>query len=205
MIRIVNYKIVLISNFESDYYHNSKLYYFTLMKRLIENYFLQIVKPTLTIATFVVDYNCLYSSHFINRFYSKIYLLLFLIKPVFYTTLLIGLMIRTTVTAHNLCGAIAIISCFFLGLPIREYNELFDLVILKSYFEGREYIMTDYIRTHYVINAFLENIPIALFVFTNCLMLKKESDMVMDPLVVNILCMIVGGLFVLNHSNRRIA
>ena len=156
------------------------------MKNLGESYFIYIIKPTMMITTFYIDFQYLKKSEFPNEFYLSIYNIAFFMKPLFFLVLYLGLIINLKIKEFlgYVMTMIIIISIFF-GLPIKEYSDYFDCKNLKSFFEGKEYNLNEYLIAHFVVNLLIENIPIIIFVVINNNMLGKWKEIVLDPIIVN--------------------
>lgn len=156
------------------------------MKNLGESYYIYIIKPTLMITTFYINYQYLEKSEFPNRFYHAIYFLAFLMKPLFFLALYVGLILNLKLKNFMgyLMSFIIILSIYF-GFPIKEYSDYFDSSHLKSFFEGKEYNLSEYVLTHFIVNLLTENVPIIIFVFINNNMLENWKDFIIDPIIVN--------------------
>jgi len=85
----------------------------------------------------------------------------------------------------------------FFGFPIKEYSDYFDLNILKKFFEGKDYNLNEYIVAHFIVNLLVENLPIILFVSINNNMLEKWNKIIIDPFIVNVLCIVFSYLSII--------
>jgi hypothetical protein len=148
------------------------------------------------IATFYTNIYYFKHTDFINEFYYILYALTFLMKPVFYITLYFGLLINSNI--KSLSGAfimLMIIISIYFGLPIKEYIDFFNFKTAREYFEGKEYIVSEYCLTHFIVNTVIENIPITFLVVINNLMLgKKGHTLIYDPIITNALFVVVNIL-----------
>ena len=161
------------------------------MKNLGESYFIYIIKPTLMITTFYINFQYIKKSEFPNEFYLGLYLLAFFIKPLFFLVLYIGLVMNLKIKSFlGYFMTLIIVSSIFLGLPIKEFSDYFGCTNLKNFFEGKEYNLNEYLITHFVVNLLIENIPIVLFVLINNNMLGKWKEIILDPIILNVFNMI---------------
>ena len=171
------------------------------MRKYLEIYFLFFLKPILLITCLENNYIYLINSEFINNFYFLIYLLTFLLKPIFFLILFLGLIINYRLkTIHDILSTFFIILGICIGLPIKELSDFFKLDTTQKFFLnlGDDYLIDEYVTTHYVVNILIENIPIALFVIINNLMLdfENEKNVIIDPIIVNCLFILINGLFI---------
>ena len=140
------------------------------MRNLMKNYFLYILKPSFMMLNFVCNYFYLRHSKFVNMFYFYIYVFSFCMKPFFFFLILFGLMISYKIKAiSDILLIIMIVVGIFLGFPIKEFSdylgtENFNQVTINL---GNEYLLDEYMTTHYIVNIFIENIPIVIFVIIN--------------------------------------
>lgn len=151
-----------------------------------KSYFIYIIKPTLMITTFLVNFQYANKSEFPNEFYLILFYVTFLMKPLFYLILYIGFIISLQV--KNLLSFLftfLIIFSIFFGLPIKEYSDYFDIQQLSKYFEGKEYNLNEYILTHFIVNLLVENLPMIIFVLINNNTVGKYHNTNIDPIVIN--------------------
>jgi hypothetical protein len=171
------------------------------MKTCAENYFLFFLKPTLMILCFVS--NCLYLRHseFVNEFFFIIYLITFSLKPILFIILLIGSLINYKIkTLIEGLLTLIIVGGIFFGFPVKEISDFYKISATTKFFMhlGEDYALDEYITTHYIVNILVENIPIALFVSINNLMLENKfsKNGIVDPIVTNTAFILLNGLII---------
>jgi hypothetical protein len=127
------------------------------------------------------------NSQFVNDFYWLLYTFTVFLKPAFYLSLYLGMLLNLRIkTFPATLTVLIIILAIFLGLPIKEYIDFFDFKTAKEFFEGKEYILPEYCLTHFIVNIIVENIPIAFLVLMNNLMLnEKSAQPIYDPIITN--------------------
>jgi hypothetical protein len=169
------------------------------MKKCTENYFLYFLKPTLMILCFLSNYLYLLHSDFASKFYLIIYIITFSLKPILFLILLIGSLFNYKIQSF-LDGflTILIVGGIFFGLPVKEISDFYKISDNSKFFKslGEDYILDEYMKTHYIINILVENIPILLFVLINNLLLEKKFSEypIVDPLILNSAIIILNGL-----------
>jgi hypothetical protein len=169
------------------------------MKKCTENYFLFFLKPTLMILCFVSNYLYLLHSEFASEFYFIIYIITFSLKPILFFILLIGSFINYRV--QNFLEAFLtfiIVGGIFFGFPVKEISDFYKICSNTKFFQnlGEDYILDEYIKTHFIINILVENIPILLFVFINNFSLENKFSgyVIIDPIIINSAIIILNGL-----------
>lgn len=165
------------------------------MKRIVKNYFLHMCKPCFSVIIFLANFRYLIKSNFANDFYFILYAITFLIKPFFFLLLFFGLLIHLHLkTVSEILMTTMIVICIFFGLPIKEYSEFFSFNTEKLFFEGREYVLDEYMTNHYIVNILIENIPITVFCLLNNFFLGKYKDIIIDPIIMNLAYIFTGGI-----------
>jgi hypothetical protein len=121
-----------------------------------------------------------------------LYAITILIKPIFYLTLYVGLIVDSRLRDSSFF-MLVVIMAIFCGLPIKEYTDFFNIRVLNELFDGKEYILSEYCFCHFIVNIIIENLPLTFLVLINNLMLtNKGSQLIYTPLIVN-------GVFILLH------
>jgi len=158
------------------------------MKKIGKIYFTHFIKPTMMMTSFYINYQYLKKSEFPNQFYLMIYYFAYFMKPFFFLILYIGLLINSKINSIKgyIITFFITISIFF-GFPIKELSDYFDWENLKSFFDGKEYNLYEYLIAHFIVNLLIENIPIVIFVLINNNMLGKWKNTIIDPIVVNVI------------------
>jgi uncharacterized membrane protein len=99
-----------------------------------------------------------------------------------------------------------LVCLIFFGFPVKEYSDFFKLDSNKKIFMnlGEDYILDEYITTHYVVNILVENIPAALFVLVNNYMLDRNFHkyIIIDPIVVNSAFILINGLIIFSFYHH---
>jgi len=99
-----------------------------------------------------------------------------------------------------LCYFVIITGIYF-GLPIKEYFEYFHIDTTDKIFLNlnEDYLLDEYISTHFMVNLLIENIPILIFVMINNLFLeyeKKYAYIIINPIIANTLFILLHGVFI---------
>jgi hypothetical protein len=156
------------------------------MKRFLANYYLYFLKPTLMILCSLSHLLYLIKSEFINNFYYSIYIIALLIKPLLYLILFIGTLITYKVKTffHAIIFFIIVIGVF-LGFPVKEISEYYQLRSSKRFFYdlGEDYNLEEYLSTHFLVNLIVENIPMLIFVVLHNLLIQNSLTHNYSPLV----------------------
>jgi hypothetical protein len=180
------------------------------MRKFIENYFLFFLKPSLMILSFFTNFIYLRDSPFANDFYYYIYLITFSIKPLFFLFLLIGSIITYKVNSTvESIFAILIIGGIYFGFPVKEISDYLGIEASRKFYSnlGENYLVQEYITTHFVVNLLIENLPVVIFVIINNLMIEREmnKNVFIDPLIVNFIFIGVnlGVIFCLFSGESR--
>ena len=170
------------------------------MKKYLEIYFLFFLKPTLMTLCFISEIMYIQYSQFANEFYFFIYLITFSIKPILYIILLIGSIFNYKIkTFQEGILTLIIVGGVYFGFPVKEISDYYQFNSPKKYFFdlGEDYFLDEYIMTHYVVNILIENIPIAIFVIINNLMLQNKFDhYIIDPIIINTAFIIINGIII---------
>jgi hypothetical protein len=148
------------------------------MKKFLEVYYVQILKPSLTVGTIFANYNYMEHSNFINEFFYILYIVTFMIKPIFYFSLRMGMFLNAKErTPKSFLLTMITVFSIFLGLPVKEYFDFFESDIFDEYFGCSGYLVSEYNVTHFIANVLIENVPIISLVYINNCMLGKFQDM----------------------------
>ena len=171
------------------------------MRKYVEVYFLYFLKPVLLTVCFVSNLLYLKNSQFVNEFYYIIYIFTFLLKPLIYLLFLIGLFINYPIRrSWDPLVYIFIVLGIFSGFPVKEISEFYKLDSYNNFFEvlSEGYLYDDYMRTHYIFNLLIENIPITVFVLINNLILQNKYEYFeqYDPIIVNLSFILINGILV---------
>lgn len=171
------------------------------MRKYFEVYFLYFLKPVLLTVCFISNLLYLKNSHFVNDFFYFIYLFAFLLKPIIYLIFFFGLIMNYPIrsTWDPLIYFFIVIG-IFTGFPVKEISDFYKLNSYNYFFEllSEGYLYDDYMRTHYIFNLLIENVPITAFVLINNLILQNKFDYFeqYDPLIVNFSFVVINGMLV---------
>jgi hypothetical protein len=171
------------------------------MRKLLQNYFLFMLKPSLMTLCFTCNLMYLKHTNFVNNFYFFIYLFTFLLKPIFYLILLIGLIKHYQIRKlYEILITWMIVLGIFFGFPVKEYSEILNFDTSKRIliYLGEGYVLHEYLTTHYVVNLFMENLPVTLFIIVNNIMLENKfiRNVEIEPVLPNLCFILINGLAV---------
>jgi hypothetical protein len=175
------------------------------MKKRLEAYFTYYMKPTLIICCFCSDLNYLINSFFYSKFVHVLYIILFLVKPLFFFLLFIIFLFKVEVKSVLNYFIISLIIFFvFFGFPVKEYSETY--VFSKNFskfFEEKEYFVDEYMMNHFVSNMVIENIPLLLIIIVNNTLLYNYGGANFFHIFIHLIFIIVY-LIAIQHIFNRI-
>lgn len=175
---------------------------------LMKDYFLYFIKPTSMVFSFTCNLFYMLYSDFFNNSLLIIYITFFSIKPFFYLCLLIGVIVTYKLSSvSELLAAIIVIASIFFGFPIKELSDKFQFKSYYSFFQGRQYELGEYIKSHSVVNVLIENLPMLLCsTLNNYFLLQSKYTQVIifnEPILSNIGAILISGVFMCIVNFRK--
>jgi hypothetical protein len=175
------------------------------MKKFFEVYYVHVLKPSVSVITILANLYYLNQSNYINEFFYVLYMVTFMIKPLFYLTLLFGLFLNSKErTFKSLAMTFITVICIFFGLPVKEYFDFINSDIFGEYFGNSGYLVSEYNLSHFIANLLIENIPLLALTYLNNYMLGKYQDVIIDPIIMNITYFITNTMLICILSYNKI-
>jgi hypothetical protein len=174
------------------------------MKKAVELYFIYFLKPSMLVACFVSNVNFLINAEFSNTFSFIMTLFCLMIKPIFFILLYVLFTMKIelkTFFQHFL--AFGIVLLIYFGFPIKEYSDLIKMNELNKFFEGKEYVIDEFMYNHFVCNAALENIPVLLIVISDNIIQAKWEGNRYFPILIHSIFLLFYGIVLQHVFNKK--